>query len=325
MGNQKPRYVIGFEGGGNSARTLVEAMLQVNAVHITANWIIDDNIPPNVKICDVVNEIETGRKEYSVNIKLDEKSEKTTSALANPFRLMQFIELLNNAEANFELNVEPSSNLNFNNCNWLQFTLFMKKKMAEQSDHRFICLKLDGMHVATIDLVQQNYRRVESFMKIISGRNTLDFNLTNEYPENAQLDSVIPLSLENLLWLAGLIAGGGSPAPWLPDGPLYKLSRWPNFSILNHNMKMIEIAAKLTKAPMSIEQIADEVGVSKSIVCNFVNSVALLGLCQQASDSQQQLVSSSNVEKPASGNTTITQKRVSSLIGKFKQHLMKAG
>ncbi len=321
MNQQKPTYVIGFEGSGNNARPLIQTMLEVSAVHITATWIISDDVPANVVICEPAQHSETGQHYYNVKVALGGKPDPVVFALPKPFRLMQLIELLNNAESHFEVNYKPAEDALVANGTWAKFAEFLTRELGVQHETGFITLKLDGAHVATIDIAAQNYYRVANLIKIVSYQNTLEYAHQDEFPLNPELDGVSPFPLENLVWLAGLVAGGGIAAPWLPDSSHFILKSWPNFAMYNHNMKMIEMSAKLTKQPKDVATLAKEVEASESMVWNFMNAVSLLGICQAAEPEEDAELS----KKPASGNGDPIQSNVSSLIGKLKQHLMRAG
>lgn len=321
MSQQKPTYAIGFDGNGINAQPMIQTMLEVSAVQITANWHLAVDVQPNVIISEPYQHPQTGQQYYAVYLAIGGVSDPKPFSLPKPFRLMQLIELLNGIEAHFELTNRPAKNAVLANGSWAEFAPMIKDYMASKPGHGFMTLKVDGSHIATIDHSTGNYCRVENFIKVVSFQNTLECSQHSDYPLNAALDGANWFPLENLLWLAGLVGGGGVAAPWLPRSEHYTLAAWPNFALYNHNMKMIELAAKLTKSPMTVATLAEEVDASESMVWNFMNAVFLLGLCKAVDPMD---VPSSRGQTAIARDDTM-QKNVSSLIGKLKQHLMKVG
>ncbi|MDJ0613117.1 MAG: hypothetical protein QNJ29_05530 [Rhizobiaceae bacterium] len=333
MSTLKPSYFIGFDGDGLNARPMIQTMLEVSAVQITAHWLLAIDAKPNVIICSPKENPQTQQQYYPVTVSLGDLVEPERFALPKPFRLMQLIELLNGIESHFEVEQKPSSDPALTNDAiitnqvimaqglWSEFADFLQNNIVGNPRPGFITIKLSGEHVATIDLAAQQYFRVFNFIKIVSFKNVLECAEVANLPPNPDLDGTSPFPLENLVWLAGLVAGGGKAAPWLPDDKQFMLKSWPNFALYNHNMKMIEMAAKLTKSPFEVSTLAQDVEANESMVWNFMNAVSLLGLCKVIDPS-----AASQIRPQTAIDTgNQTQSNVSSLIGKLKQHLMKAG
>lgn len=94
--------------------------------------------------------------------------------------------------------------------------------------------------------------------------------------EAAKLGAAQPLA--RLLWLGGLLAGGGELLPGNdPDGQ-YRLAKWPQTE--REYPKHFRIATAMMKGPSSLDDIAAASGVDRAEVVDFVNANLATGYAE---------------------------------------------
>ena len=84
--------------------------------------------------------------------------------------------------------------------------------------------------------------------------------------------------LAPLLWLIGINAYSGEPAPWLRKNERYKLMRWPNLTEFNLSLDQIYITSMLGNTPASIDELVLSSGSDEKEVINTINALSLMGI-----------------------------------------------
>lgn len=299
MNTNKPIYGIRFEGAGVQAQAMVQTMLQVDAVHVTADWVISDLPRVGVEIFDSVFDDTAGQNVYRARALTAEHECIAEFSLPNPFRLMQFVEFINNAETSFECHLaalhdaagdvpeispdsktaNPDGIQDVIQGDWLALAQQLKAIKHAPTASGYLSVFIDSFPVATIDLGSNTYRRYANIRELLAHSNVLS-SICSSHETGAKNPTDVILPFDNFLWIAGLMAGNGRPVPWCQPDHAYLLKRWPNFSILNHNMKMIEMAATMTKRPIRPKELSSTSQTSEAQVWNFINAVSLLGLIE---------------------------------------------
>lgn len=201
---------------------------------------------------------------------------------------------------------------------WLAFVTYYKSQVLTQNPGGYHIVELDGEVAAEIDFAQCVYKRSEDFVERIGHDNLVVVRFSDTPSSHETLAGSAVLPTDNLIWTAALMAGNGSELPWLDADKAFMLKRWPNFSILNHNMKMIDMASKLTKRPLMASDLARETEASQTQVWNFLNAASLLAGFRQLEPGEYQVMA------PAPADPDGRASSVSSLISKLKLHITKA-
>ncbi|WBU39211.1 hypothetical protein [Homoserinibacter sp. YIM 151385] len=83
--------------------------------------------------------------------------------------------------------------------------------------------------------------------------------------------------LDTLLWMIGITAFGGGPAPWLRGGDRYRVVRWPNFTELPHRDDYLRMTAALVTGHLSLSELATAAGTTISDAARIVTAFTLMG------------------------------------------------
>ena len=86
-----------------------------------------------------------------------------------------------------------------------------------------------------------------------------------------------PSELSALMWLVGLNAFRTGPAWWLGEGMRYRLSRWPDFTMLAHDLDDVNMTALLSKGALSVNELASASGVEPMRAQRLINALSLMG------------------------------------------------
>ncbi|MEX0346379.1 MAG: hypothetical protein AB3N20_15755 [Rhizobiaceae bacterium] len=331
MSANKPVYSIRFEGAGIQAQAMVQTMLQVDAVHVTADWVIADTPRIGVEIYDSVFDGAAGQNVYCARALTAEGECIAESKLPNPFRLMQFVEFINNAETSFEryqallpettaVPQVPADSMSAGSAgmrdvvqgDWLALAQQLRAINQVPQTSGYLSVSIDSFPVATIDLGNNTYRRHANIRKLLAHTNVIN-SIRSHEDSGPQAATDVILPSDNFLWIAGLMAGNGRPVPWCPPDQAYLLKRWPNFSVLNHNMKMIEMAATMTRRPIRPKELSLISQTGEAQVWNFINAVSLLGLVE-ARVPEEPLTAQAPQAKSANGHDG-----VSTLLNKLRK------
>ena len=87
-----------------------------------------------------------------------------------------------------------------------------------------------------------------------------------------------PQSMTRLLWLGGLLAGGGHLMPGLDPAGRYILNKWPQTE--REYPRHFRIATAMMKGPQTIEEIAAASGSSAADVADFINANLATGFAE---------------------------------------------
>lgn len=89
-------------------------------------------------------------------------------------------------------------------------------------------------------------------------------------------------ALTRLVWLAGLLSGGGSVVAGLPGHAHFHLTKWPQTE--REYPKHFRIATAMMKGPATVEQIAEAASVPTGDVADFVNANLATGFAAASVD-----------------------------------------
>lgn len=89
-----------------------------------------------------------------------------------------------------------------------------------------------------------------------------------------------PEPIDWLLWRLGLQGAGDQLLPMLASTARFALRRWPDFGRLKHDQNHMRMAAWLTCAPLSIDEVVSSAGLSANSVRAFINACALCDLIE---------------------------------------------
>lgn len=84
-------------------------------------------------------------------------------------------------------------------------------------------------------------------------------------------------SLDALLWRVGRFAFPERIAPWLPDASSFRMTRWPNLTMLQPGMDQMRQMALLANAPFSIAALATATDASLEDTRSLINALSLVG------------------------------------------------
>jgi hypothetical protein len=89
-----------------------------------------------------------------------------------------------------------------------------------------------------------------------------------------------PRSLEELLWLTGLVTGAGESLGNWNARDSVRLSRWPDFANLPYRQTHLKMAAMLTSDGMLPEKLAQACEVATGDAADFLNACAEIGILE---------------------------------------------
>lgn len=111
-----------------------------------------------------------------------------------------------------------------------------------------------------------------------------------------------PLLDVHLLWRAGLAAGGDELlAPLSPDLPVV-LSRWPDFGRVPHGPAHVQMAARLTRRPQRVADVAAAVHRPLAEVVAFLNACVLCGLAGSSASAAASVTGTGPAQRPLSAS-----------------------
>ena len=90
-----------------------------------------------------------------------------------------------------------------------------------------------------------------------------------------------PLPLEPLLWNIGIAAFPSTQAWWFSDGGRYRATRWPNYTVLEHDPDQVRMTALLGSAALTPTELALAANVEPSAAQRLLNALGLLGLVRE--------------------------------------------
>jgi hypothetical protein len=118
----------------------------------------------------------------------------------------------------------------------------------------------------------RNPRRLEGKIVLVSSVERL--------PPRLARWGIKPRSLEELLWLTGLVTGAGeSLGSWDPRAPV-RLSRWPDFAVLPYRQCHLKMAAMLTAEGALPSKLAEACEVAAGDAADFLNACAEIGILE---------------------------------------------
>jgi hypothetical protein len=120
-----------------------------------------------------------------------------------------------------------------------------------------------------------------------------------------------PRPLEQLLWLTGLVAGGGeSLGGWDPHEPV-RLTKWPDFTSLPYRQVHLKMAAMLKDSEALPSEVAKACEVALGDVADFLNACAEIGILEARGAARDPLT-------PESSMKTTVMDAWRSVVGSFK-------
>ncbi len=123
---------------------------------------------------------------------------------------------------------------------------------------------------------------------------------------------IAPRPLEQLLWLTGLVAGGGeSLGGWDPHEPV-RLSRWPDFASLPYRQCHLKMAAMLKERDALVRAVGEACGVAVGDAADFLNACAEIGALEAKGALRGELTPESSVK-------TTVMDAWRSVVGSFKR------
>ena len=96
-------------------------------------------------------------------------------------------------------------------------------------------------------------------------------------PDMGALFDLPGQNVDTLLWSIGYTCFGDESAPWLQDGDRFKLTRWPNFTELAHEMEHIRMTAVLGGGFVSVAELARAAETDPADARRMINALSLMG------------------------------------------------
>ena len=90
-----------------------------------------------------------------------------------------------------------------------------------------------------------------------------------------------PLPLEPLLWNIGIAAFPSSQAWWFADDSRYRATRWPNYTVLEHDSDQVRMTALLGSTALTPDELASAAHVEPGAAQRLLNALGLLGLVRE--------------------------------------------
>lgn len=92
-----------------------------------------------------------------------------------------------------------------------------------------------------------------------------------------------PDDLGSLLWWVGLHAFPHEAAWWLREDSRYKLTGWPDFTSISHELEHVRMTALLGSSPHSVAELARATSASHDEAQSLINALSLMGLLTEIS------------------------------------------
>ncbi|TBN58081.1 hypothetical protein EYE40_12130 [Glaciihabitans arcticus] len=90
-----------------------------------------------------------------------------------------------------------------------------------------------------------------------------------------------PDDLSTLLWYVGFHAFPDATAWWFADDCRYQLSRWPDFTSLEHDPDHVRMTALLGSGTYTAQELGQAAGVSPVAAQRLLNALGLMGLLRE--------------------------------------------
>jgi hypothetical protein len=110
--------------------------------------------------------------------------------------------------------------------------------------------------------------------------------------------------LEELLWNAALYASRGRLLAGKRSSDVVRLRRWPDFSRLSKDRRMLPLAAFMSANAADLSTVAEHTGAPMSQVVDFHNACAVLGYLEYHSEQRLH-------KRPVSGKERETCRAIS--------------
>lgn len=161
----------------------------------------------------------------------------------------------------------------------------MLQALLEQASRDVFRIEVGGvvLHVipAARALLVREPINDETLRRILDARE--DASVTIVPDEKAQeliVGGAKPQTIDWLLWRVGLDGPHDRLLSGLPSNARFALRRWPDFGRLKHDQGHLQLAARLTRAPLDIETLATVAGQRSGDVRAFVNACSLCDLIE---------------------------------------------
>lgn len=173
--------------------------------------------------------------------------------------------------------------------------------------------------VLVIDSAKQVFyssRTTDELVALLRNRRRLDGKVVPaeepwKLPARLARLGIQPRPLEQLLWLTGLVAGGGeSLGGWDPRESV-RLNRWPDFTVLPYRQCHLKMAAMLKDGDALVGAVAEACEVHVGDAADFLNACAEIGILETRAAPKSEFT-------PDSSMKTTVMDAWRSVVGSFK-------
>lgn len=331
-------HTLGFAGVDQYQQIMVRSMLTHAAPYLGSEWHLTESSSGEVVIYGAGTTPDTLSCKVPIHLVDDANDKGDPLHLPTPVRLMRLLDVLKHAEG--VLSGKPATDQPFAPLakagvqreaastaatsvagvvtqDWLGLAQVMLTARSNATPG-LLKLTIDGAAPLWADLKTGVYYAPYSLSQIAGPTNVISFERMDDHPDRGSVFLTPLKKIEPLLWLAGLRATPGRPAPWVKPDVRFRLKYWPNLAELPHTVTQMSIIARLSHSAMTVAEAAAASKADPAQVQNVVNALTLVGLVQEdATARQTQAPSTVSKPTPAAAQSPA----VSSLLGRWRRKL----
>ncbi len=331
-------HTLGFAGVDQYQQIMVRSMLTHAAPYLNSEWDLTESTAGEVVIYGAGTVADTQSCKVSIHLVDDANDKGEPLHLPTPVRLMRLLEVLKHAEG--VLSGQPATSSTFAPAakstaqnglasapaattaavvtqDWLGLAQVLLTARSNATPG-LLKLVIDGAAPLWADLKTGVYYAPYSLSQIAGPTNVISFERMDDHPDRGSIFLTPLKKIEPLLWLAGLRATPGRPAPWVKPDVRFRLKYWPNLAELPHTVTQMSIIARLSHSAMTVAEAATASKADPAQVQNVVNALTLVGLVQEDATARHTQAPSHVAKTPS---TNAQQPAVSSLLGRWRRKL----
>jgi hypothetical protein len=329
-------HTLGFAGVDQYQQIMVRSMLTHAAPYLNSEWHLTESSSGEVVIYGAGTAADTQSCKVPVRLVDDANDKGDPLHLPTPVRLMRLLEVLKHAEGVLSgqptisafAPVKPTAQNGLANApatptaaaitqDWQGLAQLLLSARSTATPG-LLKLTIDGAAPLWADLKTGVYYAPYSLSQIAGPTNVISFERMDDYADRGSVFLTPLKKIEPLLWLAGLRATPGRPAPWVKQDVRFRLKYWPNLAELPHTVTQMSIIARLSHSAMTVAEAATASKADPAQVQNVVNALTLVGLVQEDATARQTQAPSLLVKTPS---TNAQPPAVSSLLGRWRRKL----
>ena len=314
-------------------KAVLASMLQHANQFLQADWSEVGSPPCDMLFCGSGAKHDASSARVVVRLIDDASDRGSPNELPRPIRLMRVLEVLAHAEAVLEKagkalpaaaprTAAPAPTAapavaTSSGDGWLGLALAIRASRSSGQPGVFK-VTIDNNGPVWIDLRSNTYSSPFPIGEVGTGNNVVRFEAIAVEADATSPVGIRGQNVEQFLWIAGLKAVNGEPAPWISAGGRFRLKYWPNLAKLPHTLSQMGMAARLASGTMSVEEVARACKTEVGQAQNLVNALSLMGLLNEETHRSPVRTPTAQAPPPLARNNAASAQQATGLLGRLR-------